>query len=194
MSWVDTWSRKHTINEQNEALWEVAPTRYGKFWQFVFQSVRKERTGFNWLMIGCLGFPERREIYDRLSNDQRLNADSVSRTYLAKFNPSFRIKKINFWFWQSREIINDNKTGKVLYQVDWLWAGRSGIESRWGRDFPPVQIGSGAHPASCTMDTGSSPGVKCGRGVLLTTHLLLLPRSGKSRVIPLPTLWATLGQ
>jgi len=24
-----------------------------------------------------------------------------------------------------------------------------GIESRWGQDFPPVQTGSGAHPASC---------------------------------------------
>ena len=52
-----------------------------------------------------------------------------------------------------------------------------GIESRWGRDFLPFQTGPGAHPASCTMGTGSFPGVKCGRGVLLTTHLLLAPRS-----------------
>ena len=37
------------------------------------------------------------------------------------------------------------------------------------------------------------PGVKCGRGVLLTTHPLLVPRSWKSRAIPLPTLWATSG-
>jgi len=51
----------------------------------------------------------------------------------------------------------------------------------------------GRHPASCKMVTGSFPGVKCGRGVLLTTHLLLVPRSWKSRAIPLPTLWATLG-
>jgi len=49
---------------------------------------------------------------------------------------------------------------------DWLRAGRSGIESRWGRDFLPVQTGPGAHPASCTMGTGSFPGVKRpGRGV-----------------------------
>jgi len=34
-----------------------------------------------------------------------------------------------------------------------LRAGRSGIESRWGRHFPPVQTGPGAHPASCTMGT-----------------------------------------
>ena len=29
------------------------------------------------------------------------------------------------------------------------------IESRWGRDFPSVQTGPGAHSASCTMGTGS---------------------------------------
>ena len=52
--------------------------------------------------------------------------------------------------------------------------------------------GPGAHPASCKMGTGSFPGVKCGRGVLLTTHPLLVPRSWKSRAIPLPTLWADL--
>ena len=72
-------------------------------------------------------------------------------------------------------------------------AGRSVIESRWGRDVPPVQTRPGAHPASCKIGTGSFPGVKCGRGVLLTTHPLLLPRSWKSRAIPLPTLWAIPG-
>jgi len=60
---------------------------------------------------------------------------------------------------------------------DWLRPGRSGIESRWGRDFPPVQTGPGAHPASCKMGTWSFPRVKCSRGVLLTTHPLLVPRS-----------------
>jgi len=34
----------------------------------------------------------------------------------------------------------------------------SGIESRCGRDFPPFQNGPGAHPASCTMGTGSFRG------------------------------------
>ena len=74
-----------------------------------------------------------------------------------------------------------------------LGPGRSGIESRWGRDFPPVQTGPGAHPASCKMGTGSFPGVKCGRGVLMTTHPLLVPQSWKSRAIPLTTLGATPG-
>ena len=49
----------------------------------------------------------------------------------------------------------------------------------------PVRTGPGAHPASCKMGTGFFLGVNCGRGVLLTTHPLLLPRSWKSRAIPL---------
>jgi len=68
-----------------------------------------------------------------------------------------------------------------------------GIESQWRRDFPPVQTGPGAHAASCKMGTWSFLGVKCGRGVLLTTHPFQVPRSSKSRAIPLPTLWATPG-
>ena len=41
-----------------------------------------------------------------------------------------------------------------------LRAGRSAIESRWGRDFPPVQTGPEANPANCKMGTGSFPGSK----------------------------------
>jgi len=41
-----------------------------------------------------------------------------------------------------------------------LRAGESGIESQWRRDFPPVQTGPGAHPAYCTMGTGSFPVVE----------------------------------
>jgi len=74
-----------------------------------------------------------------------------------------------------------------------LRAGWSGIECRWGRIFPPAQTGPGTNQASCKMGTGSFPGVKCGRGLLLTTHPLLVPRSWKSRAITLPTLWGTPG-
>ena len=87
-----------------------------------------------------------------------------------------------------------------------VWeGGRSvGIATDYGLNDPgsnpggarfsaTVQTGPAAHPASCKMGTGSFPGVKCGRGVLLTTHLLLVPRSWKGRAIPLPTLWATPG-
>jgi hypothetical protein len=59
--------------------------------------------------------------------------------------------------------------------------------------FCPSRPAPGAHPASCKMGTGSFPWVKCNRGALLTTHPLLVPRSWKSRAIPLPTLWATMG-
>ena len=53
-----------------------------------------------------------------------------------------------------------------------------GIESRWVARFSaPVQIGPDAHPASYTMGTGSFSGVRCGRGVTLTPHLLLVQRS-----------------
>jgi hypothetical protein len=38
------------------------------------------------------------------------------------------------------------------------------------------------------MGTGSFHGVKRSRGVLLTTHPLLAPRSWKNRAIPLPLL------
>jgi len=42
-----------------------------------------------------------------------------------------------------------------------------------------VQTGPGAHPASYTMGTGFFLGVKCGRGVALTTHPNLVPRLKK---------------
>jgi len=83
-----------------------------------------------------------------------------------------------------------------------LRAGRFGIESRWGRDFPPVQTGLGAHPASCKMVTQSFPRVKAagafcwplthfkcrGHG---TVELYLYPPSGSHRAcngitLPLP--------
>ena len=48
-----------------------------------------------------------------------------------------------------------------------------GIESQWEAIFSaPVQTDLGAHPASCTMGTGSFPGVKCpGRGFDFPSHL-----------------------
>jgi len=60
-----------------------------------------------------------------------------------------------------------------------------GIESWWEAGFSaPVQTGPGAHPASCTMGTGSFPGVKSARGVTLIPHPLLVLWSWKSRAIP----------
>ena len=47
------------------------------------------------------------------------------------------------------------------------WLDGPGIESQWVARFSaPVGTGPGAHPASCTMGTGTLPGVKRpGRGV-----------------------------
>ena len=56
-----------------------------------------------------------------------------------------------------------------------LRAGRSGDRIPVGRDFPPVRTGPVAHPTSCTLGTGSFPGVEYGRDLLLTIHPLLVP-------------------
>jgi hypothetical protein len=49
-------------------------------------------------------------------------------------------------------------SGSSVGKATELLAGRFGIESRWARDFPPIQTDPGAHPASCKMGTGSIPG------------------------------------
>jgi hypothetical protein len=60
------------------------------------------------------------------------------------------------------------------------------------RFFAHFQTGSGAHPASCTMGTGSFPGVKRpGRGA--DHPPLLAPRLRMNRAIPLLPLWALGG-
>jgi len=57
-----------------------------------------------------------------------------------------------------------------------LQAGRSGGRIPLGARFSaPVQTGTEAHPASCTMGTVSFSGVRCWRGVMLTPHPLLVP-------------------
>jgi len=68
--------------------------------------------------------------------------------------------------------------GSVVGIATGLGVEGPGIESRWGARFSaPFQTGPGPHPASCTMGTGSFPGVKSGRGVTLTPQLFLVPRS-----------------
>jgi hypothetical protein len=65
----------------------------------------------------------------------------------------------------------------------WLRAGRHGDRIPVGsRFYAPVQTDPGTHPSSCIMGTGSFPGVESSRGVTLTPHPLLMPRS-KNRVV-----------
>jgi len=64
------------------------------------------------------------------------------------------------------------------FYIDCLGAGRSGDPIPLGTTFSaPVQTCPEAHPASCTLGTGSFPGLNCGLGVTLTPHPLLVPRS-----------------
>jgi len=53
-----------------------------------------------------------------------------------------------------------------------------GIESRWGRDFPHLSRPA-LRPTQPPVQwvQGLSPGVRCGRGVTLTPHPLLVQRS-----------------
>ena len=79
-----------------------------------------------------------------------------------------------------------------------MWAGRSGDRIPVGARFSaPIQIGPGAHPASCTMGTGSFPGVKRpGRGA---DHPLPSKRRGHERVglylySPCGPSWPVIGR
>ena len=96
----------------------------------------------------------------------------------------------NEWGYISHAIVCLRGLGSVVGIATGYGPDGPGIESRWRVRFSaPVQTGPGAHPTSCTMGTGSFPGVKSGRGVTLTPDLLV-PWSWKGRAIPLLPLWA----
>ena len=108
-----------------------------------------------------------------------------------------KLQKCRWVFWNlvcNTEGTVSSQTVALTYQA--IRAGSSvgiatgygldglGTESRWGARFSvPLQVGPGAHTASCTMDTGFFPGVKSGRGVTLTPNPLLVPWWRKSRAI-----------
>jgi hypothetical protein len=92
-----------------------------------------------------------------------------------------------FIYWDTLKIIWDRDNSVGIATGYGLYG--PGIESRWGARFiAHVQTSPGAHPASCTVGTGSFPGAKWpGRG---GDHPpLLAPRSRMSRAIPLLPLW-----
>ena len=61
------------------------------------------------------------------------------------------------------------RVAQSVYRLTTGWTVR-GSNPGGARFSAPVQTGPGAHPASCTMCTGSFPGVKSGRDVTLTLH------------------------
>jgi hypothetical protein len=62
--------------------------------------------------------------------------------------------------------------------TDWSTVIRSLAEAKDFSSSVCIQISSEAHPSSYPMGTGGPiPGVKRGRGVTLTTHPHLVPRS-----------------
>jgi len=91
-------------------------------------------------------------------------------------------------------------TQMLLFRVHSIICGPGssvGIATDYGLD------GSGSNPGGDEIFRLSRPAlgptqppvqwVKCGWGVLPTTHPLLVPRSWNSRAILIPTLWAALG-
>jgi hypothetical protein len=66
--------------------------------------------------------------------------------------------------------------------ISWTAGVRSPAEAKDTSSSPCVQTSSEAHPASYPVGTrGPFPGVKHGRGMTLTTHPHLIPRSITSR-------------
>ena len=74
-----------------------------------------------------------------------------------------------------RKLVTVSKfVSKFVQEYNTKTGDRIPLEARFSAH---VQTGPEAHPASCTMGTGSFPGVRCGRDVTLTPHPLLVPRS-----------------
>jgi hypothetical protein len=68
------------------------------------------------------------------------------------------------------------------YGSPWWWRWCFSLPELLGFVFLYSQTGSGARPASCTMGTGGPfPGSNRGRGMTLTTHPHLVPKSRMSR-------------
>jgi hypothetical protein len=118
-------------------------------------------------------------------------------------NTSHKLKQrraVTNWIW--RNYSEHNRAGIAqsvqCLTTDWTAGVRSPTQAEEFASTVCVQTGSGAHPASCTGGTGCSfLGVKRGRGVMLTTHPLLVPRLRKGRSYtschPNAPLWSVTG-
>ena len=83
-------------------------------------------------------------------------------------------------------------TGQRSRYSDWLRVETVRVSNPGGgaRFSAPVQTGPGSHPISCTIGTGSFPGVKERPGRDADPSPLLVPLSRKGRAITLFPLWA----
>jgi hypothetical protein len=129
----------------------------------------------------------------RLQDSKRVGIQNCSSFSFHDVDPGpYRLPKYSFPFIHTSNSFHLLvKDGRYSY---WLLAGRSGdrIPVRV-RFFEHVQTGPGAHPTSCTMGTGSFPGVKWpGRGA--DHPPVLAPRSRKGRAIPLSSAFFSEGR
>ena len=89
--------------------------------------------------------------------------------------PHFRNILLKKWWFPVLTYRMGGSGSSVCITTDYGLDG-PGIESRCGEILRrPHRLWG--HPASCTMGTGSFPGVESGRGVTLIRHPLLVPRS-----------------
>jgi hypothetical protein len=120
-----------------------------------------------------------------LHTRRRENLKSRTLMFILWTNNINAYRTVNIKWLQNLDILNNAfERGSSVSMVSGYGLDYRAIEVRspaGAKDFSCslcVQTGSGAHPASCTMGTvGLFPGVKHGRGVTLTTHPHLVPRS-----------------
>jgi hypothetical protein len=94
-----------------------------------------------------------------------------------------------WWFMKQKRGSRDNSVGiATRYGLE-----GPGIESRWGEIFRTYPDRLQGPPSLLYNGYRVFPGGKCVRGVMLTTHPLLVARLGKSWAIPPLTLWILLG-
>jgi hypothetical protein len=93
---------------------------------------------------------------------------------------------LSYWIAKMQQFskVLELRLGRVAWYSESLLAGRSGdripVTTRFSA---PVQTGSGAHSASCTMSTRSVPTIKRpGRGIAI--HRCLAPRLKKESYTP----------
>jgi hypothetical protein len=88
-------------------------------------------------------------------------------------------------------ISDQNRSGSTVVIATAYWLDGPGFEFRCGRDFPHLSIMAlGPTQPPVQWVPGLSREISCGRGVTLTPHPLLVPRSKQRRAISLLSLRA----